>query len=57
MIRFSFRKGLAFFDRAMNRWSLEKQAFNHKYRLEKADGEPVDLTGDDCLSVGVKASG
>lgn len=49
MIRFSFRKGLAFLDRAMGRWSLEKQTFNHKYRLEKADGESVDLTREELL--------
>lgn len=47
MIRFSFRKGLVFIDRAMARWSLERKLFNHKFRLESAAGEAADLTREE----------
>ena len=47
MIRFSFRKGLAFLNRARKRWTIERTLHNHKLRLESDDGEHEDLTREE----------
>lgn len=47
MIRFSFRKGLAFFTKTRKRLTIERTLLNHKLRLESDDGEHVDLTREE----------
>lgn len=47
MVRFSFRKGLAFLTRLNQRWAIDRTLANHKIRLENDEGDHQDLTRDE----------